>query len=575
MKLKQRMLSLMLSASMLLSPLAACAEGEEYVIPSGEVTSTAISDAYIGGEQINLNAGFELSSLLSGDLLGALLGTDAAQAEEKLAALVRLVDKCTLDMSFYDDFGTARIHFNLNLADVTLLSGTALIAEDGSAQVMTSLTGQLVLAMPAGTFTASGFDVMDLLYGGSDYEASDSDIPFEELPADERLRITATDATAMLLGHLLGWVSGTQMDTNELYTFDDTYLEATDTRDAVAQRMIGKIRTRDFMLLLNNIATTLRDDQGLLQQAIADVLAEHGVTRYQVRQVVDKLLTREEIDPSEDWVQTSDSIPDDGALCQLDDISYFFKKLHKSTLRMLYNNTHDNMSMIVSYDDYGGMVGFDAEVPLINTEWPFEGDFTYSIKTDDNWQRIHTSHGELNVYDNNRVVGDLSIQFGEDVGGLNASHFVGAIDVVDQDDGTSTGAGIVSNLDFTASGDAQARTEAFEGSAALQMRANGEGFDVFSASVTGETQAQDGGFAIAASAVASVAGVLDVTAHVSVESAEYEEIEFAGGEAIDLSAITDEQLERVKTEVASKVAALVVSLAGKQDVSGDLMTLIK
>ena len=574
MKLKQRLISLLLGAAMLLTPVAAMAEDAAYTIPSGEVTTTAISDAYVGGEQINVSAGFELSTLLDSATIALLLDMDEQTAASKLDALIALIDKCTLELSFYDDFGTARVHGEVKLGDASLLTATALIAEDGSAQIMTSLTGQLVLALPAGTFTSSGVDVMDLLYGDFGVEVDDS-VPFEELPADERLRITAIDTFVMVMQHLLGWVSSTQMETGELYTFDDTYLEETQTRDAVAQRMIGRIRTRDFMLLINNTVTTLRDDQGLFQQALADVLAENGVTRYQVRQVVDSLLTQEYMDPADDWVQPSSSIADDGALCTLDDISYFFKKLHKSTLRMLSNNTHDYMDMIVSYDDYGGMVGFDAKVPLINTEWPFEGDFTYSIKTDDNWQRIHTSHGELQIYDNKRVVGDLSIQFGEDVSGLNANHFVGSLDVVDQGDGTSSGMGVVSSLDFTVADDGDARTESFDASAALQLRADGEGDDALTGTLTGETRTEGGSFVIRADAGLSLAGLVNLTAHLSAGNAEYEEIAFSGGEAIDLSNPTDEQLERVKNEVVKHAASLTISLATQPDVIGPLLTLVK
>ena len=574
MKLKQRLTALLLSAGMLLAPVASLAEGESYTIPSGEVTTTALSDAYVGGEQINVTADFELSTLLDGDTLAMLLDTDAETAGKKLEALIRLVDKCTLSLSFYDDFGTARVHADLALGNTSLFSGTALIAEDGSAQIMTNLTGSLVLALPAGTFTGTSFDVMDLLYGDFSAEVDES-VPFTELPAKERLRITTTDTLVMIVQHLLGWVSGTQMETGELYTFDDTYLDATDTRDAVAQRMIGKISTYSFMRLLNNIATTLRDDQGLFQQAIADVLAEYGVTRYQVRQVVDSLLVNEYIDPAEDWVQPSSAIADDGALCELDDIAYFFKKLHKSTTRMMVDHTDETMSMIVSYDDYGGMVGFDATVPKINAQWPFEGDFTYSIRTDDNWQRIHTSHGELQVYNNNRLVGDLSLQFGEDVDGLNANHAVGQLDVVNLDDGSSKGLGLVSSLDFTASGEAEARTEGFEGRAAIQLRTDGEGFDVLSGSVTGETQTQDDAFTISADAGVSLAGMVDLTAHLTAENVEAEDVSFSGGEAVDLSDPTEEQIQRVKDEIVGQAASLTISLATQFDVIGDLMTLIK
>ncbi len=573
MKLKQRMLSLLLSTAMLVMPVVSLAEENIYAIPSGEVTTTAVNDAYVGGKQINLTADLALNAE-NAQVLAGLLGLDGDQIEEKLAALSSLIDQCTLEMTFYDDFGTARISGDLKLGDVSLLSGTALIYEDGSAQVMTSLTGSLVLAAPAGTIRTGSIDLMSLLYGDF-YVERDESVPFEELPADERLSITLTDSIVMVFSHLLGWVSATQMDTEELYVFDDTYIEATDTRDAVAQRMIGTIRTQDFTKLLWNIVTTLRDDQGLLQQAIADVLAQNGVTRYQVRQVVDSLLTEETIDPALDWVQPSGSIPDDGALCTLDDISYFFKKLWKSVDKIWHENTHETMSMIVSYDDYGGMVGFDAEVPLITESWPFEGDFTYSIKTDENWQRLHTSHGELQIYNNNRLVGDLSIQFGEDVDGVNANHFNGQLDVVNQDSGASRGVGVLSDLTFTTgTTETGNQTEAFEGQAALQARADGESQNLLQATVSGETTAQDDGFSIAANAGLNVANLLELTADVSVVSGEYEEIPFAGGEAIDLSNVTPEQLQKIQDEVAGKVAVLVLSLSQNASVMEAMLKLL-
>ena len=125
MKLKQRLTALLLSAGMLLTPAASLAEETGYTIPSGEVTTTALSDAYVGGEQINVSASFELNALLDSETLAVMLDTDAETAEKKLAALTRLIEKCTLELSFYDDFGTARIHGELLLGGTPLLTGTA------------------------------------------------------------------------------------------------------------------------------------------------------------------------------------------------------------------------------------------------------------------------------------------------------------------------------------------------------------------------------------------------------------------------------------------------------------------
>ena len=573
MKLKQRMLAWVLSMAMLIAPSLSVAE--EWVAPAGEITALAISDDYVGGEQINLNAGLGLTTPLSGEELAAMLGMDAAAAEKKLAALTSLLSKCEVQMSFYDDFGTARIHGDLLLDGVSLVSGTALVFEDGSVQLMTNLTGKLVLTLPAGTVSAGEpIDVFSLMYGDfgveRDYEGA-----FEDLPAMDRLTIAGTDMIIMVFSHLLGWVSSTQMETGELYVFDDTYLEPTETRDGVAQRMIGTIKTEDFTHLLYNIIHTIRDDYGLFQQALADVLAENGVTRYQVRQVVDGMMPDIHMDPSVDWVQMSHTIEDDGALCQLDDIAYFMKKLAKYIDGIWYENIAGNMSMVVSYDDYGAMVGFDAVVPQIAQSWPFEGDFTYSIKTDDNWQRRHTSHGELQVYGGNRVVGDLSMQFGQDVEGVNKSYFVGQVDLVNKENGTSAGLGVDSKIDFAASTDENGhRGESFDGRAALQLRMNGESVSLLSAEMTGETVTGEDGFAVSAVAGLDM-GVAKLTADVTLARAEYEDIPFAGGEAIDLETLDEAKLEAIKNEVVANAAGLALTLALRPGLLRDVTQLFE
>lgn len=573
MKLKQRMIAWLVSIAMLVAPVSAFAE-DAWAVPAGEVTVTAISDDYIGGEQINLSAALNLSTPLTGETLAALLDMDAETAQKKMDAVISLLSKCRAEMSFYDDFGTARIHGELLLDDTSLISGTALVFEDGSVQVMTSLTGQMVFTLPAGTLgEREAIDIFSLMYG--DFGGEEAEIPAEEMTAQDRLKSAASDLLVMVFSHLLGWVSGTQMETGELYTFDDTYLEPTETRDGVAQRMIGKIYSGAFIGLFWQTLVSIRDDCGEFQQALADYLAECGVTRYQMRQVADGLFTQQTMDPAVDWVQPSASIPDDGALCTLDDVSYLIKKAAKCVDDIWYEAIETDLSMVVSYDDYGSMVGFDAEVPKFVETLPYEGSFTYSIKTDDNWQRMHTSHGELQVFGGNRVVGDLSMQFGEDVEGVNANHFIGYVDVVNTEEDTAVGVGVDSKLDFTAAtaenGD---RNESFEGRAALQLRTNGEAESYVYMDVVGETTAGADGFTV--NAVAGLdAGVAKLTADVTLARAEYEEIAFAGGEAVDLTTLDGTQLERIKATVIGNAAGIALSFALKPGVMGDIMTLME
>lgn len=573
MKLKQRMIALLTAAVMLTTPVAAFSE-DEWVAPAGEVTMTAINDDYVGGEQIDLNVGLGLTTALSGEEIGAMLGMDAAKAQKKLDAITSLLEKCTLEMSFYDDFGTARIHGELLLDGVKLIDGTALVFEDGSMQLMTSLTGQMVLTLPAGTFSErEPIDIFSLMYG--DFGGDEEEVPEAEMTAEDRLKAASSDLLVVVFSHLLGWVSATQMETGNLYVFDDTYLEPTETRDGVAQRMIGTIYAGEFIRLFWSTLSTIRDECGEFQYALADYLAELGVTRYQVRQVVDSLFTEQVMDPAVDWVQPSASIPDDGALCMKDDVEYAIRKAAKCIDDIWYETNEIDLSMIVSYDDYGAMVGFDATVPKFVETLPYEGDFTYSIKTDENWQRKHTSHGELQVFDGNRIVGDLKVQFGEDVDGVNANHFIGSVDVVNKEAGTAIGLGVDSKLDFTAV-DAEdgSRGETFEGSAVLQLRENGSANGLLTAQITGETVTGEEGFTVTANAGLDL-GLAALTADMTLARAEYEDIAFAGGEAVDLTALDDMQLEKIKAQVVGNAAGMAMSLMTRPSLLGDLMTIIE
>ncbi len=558
MNLKKRVLSLILSVAMLLSPLGVLAEEGVYAFSAGDMTATMMDESYAAGEQINLTATLDIA-LTEG------------LTDKKADALAALLDKCRVEMSFYDDFGTDRIHAELLMEDTSLVSANALVLEDGSVQMMTSLTGKYVITLPAGTLLDGKLNLQ------SDIELFDVDILSEEfkaLPLEERLRLSLNDLGVSLISMLLGWVSQTQMDRGNLYLTDNTYLDATQTRDAVAQRLVGTISTSDFIGLLWNVTTTLRDNHGPMRQALADLLAEMGVTRYQVHQLADHLFTEQTIDPAIDWTQPSDYILDNGERCTQDDIRYIVVKLQKCIDDLWREVIVQDMSMIVSYDDFGQMVGFDATVPQICYRLPYEGDFEYSIKTDDNWQRLHTSHGELQIYNDNRIVGDLDMQFGEDVDGVNASHVKGYLDIRNQKDGSLSGLGLDAALTFRKGTDDFGETELFEGSAALKLRQDAEETSLLSAAVSGLTAESEAGFGIDATAMLDAAGIAQAVVNLRIECAEVEDIPFVGGIAIDLQSITAEQIQALKSEVMSQAMGLSMSFLTKPDVLANLMTLV-
>jgi len=382
---------------------------------------------------------------------------------------------------------------------------------------------------------------------------------------------------SMLINHLLGWVSYAQMDSDgQLYVFDDTYIEATETRDAVAQRMLGTIDAHRFNTLFSNIAMTIADEKGDFQRAIADVLADMGVTRYQARVFTDSLMTEETVDPAVDFVQPSYRIikDKDESPITYNDVSYFFKKLEKCADRLWRHSTDEVMSMDVSYDDFGETVGFDAHLAKFSTELPYEGTFNYSVKTDDDWQRLHTAHGELQVYNDNRVVGDLSMLLGEDVDGVNASTLTGAADLVNQKDGSSVGVGVDGSLIYEVEVLEEGReAETFEGSLVVSERTGSEGKGKLAATLSGVTTVDEERFDLLATAALEAEGIATLVADVALVQADYEEIPFAGGQAIDLTDLDDAKIGQIKDEVKKQAAKVGLSLVAHPSVLADMMTL--
>ena len=255
MSLKTRAMSLAIAAAMLTAPAASLAEAS---YDAGELTKTVIADSYEAGNQINLDVALGLDVQEKAD-------------SERMRAAASLLGKSRLHLSFYDDFGTARIRAALNVDNVDLLTADVLIYEDGSVQAMTNLTGKLVLALPAGSITDGGLSLNSLTQTDVEYDfdTKEGREAFNTLPARTRLAITGNDMISMLINHLLGWVSYMQMDNDgEFYVFDDTYIDETDTRDAVAQRMLGTIKADSFTTLFLNITQTIADEKGDFQQAL-------------------------------------------------------------------------------------------------------------------------------------------------------------------------------------------------------------------------------------------------------------------------------------------------------------------
>ena len=77
------------------------------------------------------------------------------------------------------------------------------------------------------------------------------------------------------------------------------------------------------------------------------------------------------------------------------------------------------------------------------------------------------------------------------------------------------------------------------------------------------------------SAGVDVAGLVKLTTDLNLMRAEYEDIEFAGGEAVDLTAMDEAQLDKIKGAVVSNAAGMAMSFVMRPGVLSDIMALIE
>ncbi len=545
----RRILALALSVLLMTAPVVSVAEAPAF--SAGDLTLTTLEESYSGGYQVDVSLGFDVDA-----------NAVSSQSEEMKAAAV-LLQKTKIDLSFYDDFGTARIRGALTMDGAQIATGDMLVFEDGSVQLVTSLTGNMAFTLPAGALTDG--TLLRVMGVRTDEEG---------ISSFHRLSDATPNMVSTLINLLLGWVSSTQMETGELYAFDyETYIDATDTRDAVATRMIGKIKSTDLIRFAWGIVSHIRDREHEFQAALAYCLSELGVKRYQARQLTDKLFPNDEIDHEALHVSPSSEIVDPGIPLFYEDVYYFLCKLEQNLMNAWGENTLTEVSsMVVSYDDFGETVGIDIELNPVSKNYPYEGDFVYSSVTDENWQRLHTAHGELQVLEDQRVIGDLAILNGEDVNGVNASYLNGQIDLVNQSSAQSVGFGVNTALDFALTPDGNG--ESIEASADLLLNVTGESYSMLDVDLSTVSELTEYGLVLTGQLSAFVPGLPRAAVNMAVVCGEYEDTPFEGGQAVDLSGeLTQEQLDEIKNTVKKNAAALGVKLALKPVVLGNLLKL--
>jgi len=172
------------------------------------------------------------------------------------------------------------------------------------------------------------------------------------------------------------------------------------------------------------------------------------------------------------------------------------------------------------------------------------------------------------------VIGDMSLLLGEDVDGVNASSLTGTADLVNQKDGSSVGVGVDGTLAYEIEVLEEGReAENFEGSLVVSERTGSDGKGRLAATLSGVTTVDAERFDLLATAALEAEGIATMVADVALVQADYEEIPFVGGQAIDLTSLDEAKIEQIKGEVKKQAAKVGAALVLHPSVLADMMTL--
>lgn len=333
----------------------------------------------------NVAAGREISATMTVDISKLTL------VDVNIEAISALLQAMEVEVRYYDDFGTACVNMTLRMSDTEIMSANARIEADGTVTMTTNLVKDKTLVLPG--------EWLKQLTGA------------ENGPAVQALIDYMPMAYITYFYRLGGWVSNTQMYREDLYVSVDEEQPATDARDEVSQAMHYRVYNEDFLELLESVTFYFRDTDPEFKQAIADALAEMGVTRGQLREVFDTLFTREDLNGPDHWITRTEYLKPEqlAAPVEFSDIHYAATRMAFSVKTCQEEVIEGVTDFIVSEGTDYQTVGFDGTMPQMWKDFPFEnGAFTYNRKTLEGEGVHHTAQGHMDLISSGYAVdGDL------------------------------------------------------------------------------------------------------------------------------------------------------------------------
>ena len=232
--------------------------------------------------------------------------------------------------------------------------------------------------------------------------------------------------------------------------------------------------------------------------------------------------------------------------------------------------------LIISYDNNGRMVGFDATLPVFTSVLPYEGCLNWSLKSDEYGQVIETTHGELQVYDENRIKGNARIIKGRDVDGVCESGLEATIEVSNSQSGESFGIGTAGSLIAVMSHtDEGMDIETLTGDSRVFVLDNQTDETILTADLTGKSETSDGTSAsIDATMSFSFPNRLDTDMRITIATAPAEEMTIHGGQAVLITELDEASISALVDMAKGKMKAMVPRLMLHPSLLTDIANLI-
>lgn len=553
--MKKRILSLVISMVMLLTPVFSLGEEMAAACPAGALMPAAVIGAYSAGGQVDLDVKLALAPA-------------SETPDEVTKAVVTLLDKFQLSVSAHPEEGAAAVYATVDVDPVNLLTANVRLHEDSAVEAMTSFTGNYVLTLPAGALekeeAAANVSLRDF-----DLESEEGLAVFRALPAMDRIKLLLGDGGPQMLSKLMGWVTMTQMTSGgQLFAFDETPVEATENRGPVARRMVIKVKAASFAQLLSTLVSQLGEAPAELPVAIADLLAEAGITRAQAQMAAQAIFAQEEADPAAAMDESLLTAPVQG-----EDVALVLQQLTKLMEVVCANPTENEISIVISFGEQGGLAGVDVDLQQFTTLLPFAFKAAYSSKADENAQLLHNVQLESQINPENKVVVNADVKLGQDVNGKNDSYIIVAADMVNQN-GFAMGVGLNANLGFEMVVEETGVSELLAGGLVVNMRMNGSEMPMFGAELSGKTIMGAEGFNTVGKLTLPAGEMGMLTIDVAIASGEPEAVPFTAVDIIDVTQLDEAAMATIQTELDNQVMRLGMQLINLPDVMGSLLAVL-